>query len=232
MLATRLTGPARRIATRILVHGPEAWRSPPARPFSSSLTSTSSSSLPHASTSRLTLDHDLGGEHETAKPKPKGKAKTPPKNRQPKTLPELNEEELEEQFVRGSGPGGQATNKTSNACRLLHKPTGLQVFCHETRSRETNRKLARRIMREKLDQLLSPPGESARDLKAARERAKAAAKKRKARRKAEAKAAEKAGNDPNGRASAERDEDEDSWEDADDVEIKAEPDPLTRGKDD
>lgn len=52
--------------------------------------------------------------------------------------------------LAGSGPGGQATNKTSNACRLLHKPTGLQVFCHETRSRETNRKLARRILREKV----------------------------------------------------------------------------------
>ncbi|TKA56287.1 hypothetical protein B0A53_01579 [Rhodotorula sp. CCFEE 5036] len=151
--------------------------------------------------------------------KPKGKAKTPPKNRNPKPLPELNEEELEEQFVRGSGPGGQATNKTSNACRLLHKPTGLQVFCHETRSRETNRKLARRIMREKLDELLSPPGESARDIKVARERAKAAAKKRKARRKAEAKAAGKKAGSKDGQASTEgNEEDEDSWEDDDGVE--------------
>ncbi|GAA5964637.1 hypothetical protein JCM8115_004693 [Rhodotorula mucilaginosa] len=173
----------------------------------------------HASTSRLTLDHDLGGEQQPAKMKPKGKAKTPPKNRNPKPLPELNEEELEEQFVRGSGPGGQATNKTSNACRLLHKPTGLQVFCHETRSRETNRKLARRIMREKLDQLLSPPGESARDIKVARERAKAAAKKRKARRKAEAKAAGKKAGSKDGQASTEgNEEDEDSWEDDDGVE--------------
>lgn len=42
-------------------------------------------------------------------------------------LPFLNEEDLEEQFVRGSGPGGQATNKTSNCVVLKHIPTGVVV---------------------------------------------------------------------------------------------------------
>lgn len=42
-------------------------------------------------------------------------------------LPVLLEEELEEQFVRGSGPGGQATNKTSNCVVLKHIPTGIVV---------------------------------------------------------------------------------------------------------
>ena len=42
--------------------------------------------------------------------KPKGKAKTPPKNRNPKPLPELNEEELEEQFVRGEHDETLATD--------------------------------------------------------------------------------------------------------------------------
>ena len=42
-------------------------------------------------------------------------------------LPVLNEDELEEQFVRGSGPGGQATNKTSNCVVLRHVPTGIVV---------------------------------------------------------------------------------------------------------
>lgn len=42
-------------------------------------------------------------------------------------LPILNEDELEEQFVRGSGPGGQATNKTSNCVVLKHIPTGIVV---------------------------------------------------------------------------------------------------------
>ncbi|XP_056231976.1 mitochondrial translation release factor in rescue isoform X2 [Seriola aureovittata] len=66
-------------------------------------------------------------------------------------LPVLNEDELEEQFVRGSGPGGQATNKTSNCVVLKHIPTGIVVKCHQTRSVEINRKRARGIMREKLD---------------------------------------------------------------------------------
>lgn len=42
-------------------------------------------------------------------------------------LPVVLEEELEEQFVRGSGPGGQATNKTSNCVVLKHIPSGIVV---------------------------------------------------------------------------------------------------------
>ncbi|XP_066509626.1 mitochondrial translation release factor in rescue-like [Hoplias malabaricus] len=66
-------------------------------------------------------------------------------------LPVLNEDDLNEQFVRGSGPGGQATNKTSNCVVLKHTPTGVVVKCHQTRSLELNRRRAREIMREKLD---------------------------------------------------------------------------------
>ncbi|KAJ8286249.1 hypothetical protein GJAV_G00036280 [Gymnothorax javanicus] len=66
-------------------------------------------------------------------------------------LPSLNEAELEEHFVRGSGPGGQATNKTSNCVVLKHVPSGIVVKCHQTRSVDTNRKRAREILREKLD---------------------------------------------------------------------------------
>ncbi|KAK9973911.1 hypothetical protein ABG768_022028 [Culter alburnus] len=66
-------------------------------------------------------------------------------------LPLVHEEELEEQFVRGSGPGGQATNKTSNCVVLKHIPTGIVVKCHETRSVDLNRRRAREILREKLD---------------------------------------------------------------------------------
>lgn len=58
------------------------------------------------------------------------------------------EDDLEESFVLGGGPGGQKTNKTSSVVRLGHAPSGLSVRCGETRSRETNRWLARRILAE------------------------------------------------------------------------------------
>ena len=58
------------------------------------------------------------------------------------------EEDLEESFILGGGPGGQKTNKTSNVVRLSHEPSGVQVRCGETRSRDTNRWLARRMMAE------------------------------------------------------------------------------------
>ncbi|NXF84869.1 CL065 factor, partial [Eubucco bourcierii] len=66
-------------------------------------------------------------------------------------LLELTEAELEEQFVRGDGPGGQATNKTNNCVVLKHIPSGIVVKCHQTRSAEQNRKLARKILQEKVD---------------------------------------------------------------------------------
>ncbi|KAL8180159.1 UNVERIFIED_CONTAM: hypothetical protein K2H54_009074 [Gekko kuhli] len=66
-------------------------------------------------------------------------------------LSPLNEADLEEQFVRGSGPGGQATNKTSNCVVLKHVPSGIVVKCHQTRSLEENRQRAREILREKVD---------------------------------------------------------------------------------
>ncbi len=58
------------------------------------------------------------------------------------------EEDLRESFILGGGPGGQKTNKTSSVVRLLHEPSGLAVRYGETRSRETNRWLARRMLAE------------------------------------------------------------------------------------
>lgn len=45
-------------------------------------------------------------------------------------IPSLNEEDLDEQFVKGHGPGGQAVNKTSNCVLLTHKPTGKIPYSH------------------------------------------------------------------------------------------------------
>ncbi|TFK55200.1 hypothetical protein OE88DRAFT_1732462 [Heliocybe sulcata] len=71
-------------------------------------------------------------------------------------IPELKESDLEESFVKGSGPGGQSINKTNNNVQLLHKPTGFRISCQETRSLEQNRKIARKRLLNKLDELYNP----------------------------------------------------------------------------
>ena len=58
------------------------------------------------------------------------------------------EEDLEESFILGGGPGGQKTNKTSSVVRLNHEPSGVAVKVGESRSREDNRWLARRLLAE------------------------------------------------------------------------------------
>lgn len=68
-------------------------------------------------------------------------------------FPALIDEEIEETFVRGSGPGGQAVNKTSNCVVLRHKPTNILVKCHIHRVVSENQKEARKILLNKLDAL-------------------------------------------------------------------------------
>ena len=58
------------------------------------------------------------------------------------------EDDLEEGFILGGGPGGQKTNKTSSVVRLSHEPSGVAVKVGESRSREENRWLARRMLAE------------------------------------------------------------------------------------
>ncbi|HRR33633.1 MAG TPA: peptide chain release factor-like protein [Kiritimatiellia bacterium] len=65
-------------------------------------------------------------------------------------LASVFEEDLEESFILGSGPGGQKTNKTSSTVRLYHAPSGLTVKCGLHRSREMNRWIARRELAEKI----------------------------------------------------------------------------------
>ncbi|CAB9503669.1 Probable peptide chain release factor C12orf65 homolog, mitochondrial [Seminavis robusta] len=67
-------------------------------------------------------------------------------------LPPLDENDIAETFVRGTGPGGQKINKTNNKVVLLHQPTQLRVECQETRSLQQNRKIARKRLQLKLDE--------------------------------------------------------------------------------
>lgn len=70
-------------------------------------------------------------------------------------VPVLDEKDLEESFINGSGPGGQNVNKRINCVFLRHKPTNLFVKCHESRSLESNRKQARKLLLAKLDDHLN-----------------------------------------------------------------------------
>ena len=70
-------------------------------------------------------------------------------------VPWLVEDELEERYTKGSGPGGQNVNKMSNAVFLKHLPTGLWVKCHQQRSLEQNRKIARKLLVTKLDNFVN-----------------------------------------------------------------------------
>lgn len=62
----------------------------------------------------------------------------------------VDDADLDERFVLGSGSGGQKVNKTSSTVVLRHLPTRTVVKCQATRSREVNRWIARRLLAERL----------------------------------------------------------------------------------
>lgn len=66
----------------------------------------------------------------------------------------LRPEDLEERFIRSSGPGGQHVNKTSTCVVLRHAPSGLEVRAQRERSQALNRFLARRLLADKYEALL------------------------------------------------------------------------------
>jgi uncharacterized protein (UPF0248 family) len=70
-------------------------------------------------------------------------------------LPVLLDEDCTETFIRGSGPGGQKINKTSNRVLLVHEPTQIRVECQDTRSLQQNRKIAKKRLQLKLDDYLN-----------------------------------------------------------------------------
>ena len=63
----------------------------------------------------------------------------------------VREQDIEEQFVRSSGAGGQKVNKSSTCVVLHHRPTGVRVKCQRERSQALNRFLARRILLDKIE---------------------------------------------------------------------------------
>jgi protein subunit release factor B len=65
----------------------------------------------------------------------------------------VREDDILETFVRSGGHGGQNVNKTSTCVMLLHRPTGVQVKCQDTRHQGLNRSLARQLLLDKLGAL-------------------------------------------------------------------------------
>ena len=67
----------------------------------------------------------------------------------------LDDKDIVETFCRGSGPGGQKINKSMNKVRLRHIPTGATVAVQEQRDLTTNRSLARKLLRDKVDLIVN-----------------------------------------------------------------------------
>ncbi len=65
----------------------------------------------------------------------------------------IDPQELEISVMRASGPGGQGVNTTDSAVRILHKPTGMMVYCADGRSQQKNKASALAVLRSRLLQL-------------------------------------------------------------------------------
>lgn len=66
---------------------------------------------------------------------------------------DLEEDDLTEKFILGSGRGGQKLQKTASTVYLRHSATGIEIKCQEQRSREANRYYARKRLCEKLEEI-------------------------------------------------------------------------------
>src|SRR3990167_9947519 len=106
------------------------------------------------------LQHETGVHRVQRIPKTEKRGRVHTSTATVAVLPEMSEQEvqisqsdLDWQFFRSGGHGGQNVNKVSSAVRLTHKPTGIVVTSSRERHQQANRQIALELMAGKLYQL-------------------------------------------------------------------------------